>query len=183
MLRIVSSPISRTIPIRSSPHAAAFNSELVNPELIKTTWRWFFLLAALEAGAAVVALGAHPLRRALRLHDWRCWPFSGLGVPWRAVSCSAPLARPAKSCPPAMSPAAAGIFALVIGLELFLLRYLDPERLLPILCAAQPPAIFSAVVFRASLQFSLLMPGGTRLSSGSIGLVPAGSLPLADSFC
>jgi hypothetical protein len=28
----------------------------VNPEQIKITWRWFFLVAALEAGAAVFAL-------------------------------------------------------------------------------------------------------------------------------
>ncbi|HEY6071842.1 MAG TPA: hypothetical protein VIV15_00250, partial [Anaerolineales bacterium] len=124
----------------------------MNPELIKTTWRWFFLAAALEAGAAVVALLRIP-SEGLSLARLAMLAFLGFGAAAGLVLALRP-SPGLQNLVSRLSPAVAGIFALVIGLALFLLRYLEPERMLPVYVRLSP-LLFFLLLF--SLQACILL--------------------------
>ncbi len=94
-------------------------------------WRWFFGLAALEAGAAFLVLvlvprggGTVSAARALMLALLAGFSAAGIRFSIRPPSQMGRFARPAIIL-------AIALFSLAIAAALFLLRYLDPPRLLP----------------------------------------------------
>jgi hypothetical protein len=109
----------------------------VKPEAFRHYWRWFYLAAALEAGAAFLALarvprdasagivlGYSPARLgllALLLGFLLAWGYMALRPP-----------RLHAWTPPVGLIAAAGLLALLAGAAAFLLHYADPPRSLPI---------------------------------------------------
>jgi hypothetical protein len=134
----------------------------VKPEQIKAYWPWFFGAAALEAGAAVLALARIPseglsLARLALFAVLLAFTLTGLYLAFRPPRILDRLARPGPIL-------AAALLALALGLLLFLLRYLDPERLLPVYQRSSPLLIFLLLL---SLQSSLFLLALSR------GIFPA----------
>ncbi len=126
-------------------------------------WRWFFMLAALEAGAAFVALALVP-------HESGGYSLSRLAIFGVLGACLA-VCGFLSARPPEWLPAlarrryamAAAIAALATGIVLFLLRYAAPERLLPYY-ARLAPLLWFVLAFTAGLAvFSLVARYGLRV--------------------
>jgi hypothetical protein len=118
----------------------------------RTSWRGFFFLAALEAGAAFVVLARVPSEglspiRFLLLGLLFLFFAVALYFGFRPPEGLDSLARPP-------SILAAAILALTLGLTLFLLRFLDPDRLLPFYVRLSP-LLWCFLVL--SIQFVLLL--------------------------
>ncbi len=97
-----------------------------NPSL----WRWFFILAALEAGAAFVALVAIP-------HESGGYSTTRLAMLGILAACTVAATAAALLLARRMSgrvrpwhALASFVIAVLVAVVLFLLRYLSPERLL-----------------------------------------------------
>jgi hypothetical protein len=128
----------------------------------RTYWRVFFLVAALEAGAAFVALAAIPteggistLRLALYvllLSFLALEIYCGLRPPAGLDS----LARPAIIITSAL-------LALTLGLILFFVRYLDPARLLPVYARLSPVLWYLLILGAQAAIFLLFIRNGLRL--------------------
>ncbi len=117
-------------------------------------WRWFFILAALEAGAAFFALALIPhegssfsisrlaLLAAL-LAFFALWIYFSVRPPKQLDS----LARPAFT-------ASSALLSLTLAVSLFLLRYLDPVHSLPYYQRLSPLLFY---LLALSLQTSLFL--------------------------
>ncbi len=132
----------------------------MRPEGFSRYWRWFFFAAALEAGAAFFVLLWVP-------HGGRGFSVSrlavlgmllGPAVLWFYLGWRLP-----RAVDRLVKPAAAGlaaILSLASGAALFLLRYLDPERLLPYYQRLNPLLFYLLVFFlQASVWILLLLHG------------------------
>jgi len=117
-----------------------------------SNWRWFFLFAALEAGAALLVLflvphqgGSFSLTRlamfGILLGFFILWMYFFARHPARWEF----LIRH-------RSPRFRLCFAVALGLSLFLLRYLDPDRYLPYYQRLAPILFYLLVL---ALQFSV----------------------------
>jgi len=120
----------------------------------QTHWRWFFIVAALEAGAAFFALAFVPhegsgfsISRLVLLAAlfafFTLWTYFAVRQPTRLDS----LARPA-------SIAASAFLSLTLAASLFLLRYLDPVHSLPYFQRLSPILFYLLLL---SLQSSLFL--------------------------
>ena len=117
-----------------------------------SNWRWFFLFAALEAGAALVVLflvphqgGSFSLTRLAMFGI-----LLGFLILWAYF-----FARPPKRWEILVRPSLASVSALLavtIGCALFLLRYLNPEQYLPYYQRLGPLLFYLLVL---TLQFSI----------------------------
>ncbi len=140
-------------------------------------WRWFLLAAALEAGAAFFALLSIP-------HEGSAFSLSrlavlgvllGLGILWAFLGLRHPdkfddLARPAVAW-------IAFLLAVVLSVGLFLLRYMDPERLYPYYLRLNPLLFYLTLFFLQSAVWILLLRYGLHagaFQSGKPILIPAG---------
>lgn len=124
-----------------------------------TAWqKWFFLAAALEAGAAVLALARIPSEG---LSPVRLGMFAFLGLCGGAALYLfvRPLKEPERFAAGGF-PLAVLLAALVTVAALFLLRYLDPDRLLPVYERLAPLLVFLLLVFlQTSLYLTVLRRG------------------------
>ncbi len=132
----------------------------MKPAQFNPYWRWFFFAAALEAGAAFFALISIPhggsgfsLSRlavlALLAAIGLAWIFLGFRLPsWREL-----LVKPALIW---LSFA----LAVILSVALFLLRYLDPERLYPYYLRLNPLLFYLTVFFLQSAVWLLLLLKG-----------------------
>ncbi len=137
----------------------------MKPGQLGGNWRWFFFAAALEAGAAFytlarvpregsggLLLGFSPARLAmlaLLLGFFSLWTWCGLR-----------LASRFKLAPANRLILTATLAALLLGLGLFLLRYLDPERLLPAYQRLSPLLFYLLVLALQSALWLLLLRNG-----------------------
>ncbi|MGE5249986.1 MAG: hypothetical protein ACM3QS_07190 [Bacteroidota bacterium] len=130
-------------------------------ERIHALWRWFFLTAALEAGAAVLDLARVPseglsLARMVLFGVLGACMILALTFAFRPPSRLDLLPRPGFI-------RTAGLLALVIGVSLFLLRYLDPLHLLPLYRRLSPLLIYFLLLsFQAFFLLLVLHSGFHR---------------------
>src|SRR5574341_364821 len=121
-------------------------------KLHSSAWCWFFVLAALEAGAAFFALlsvprqaGGYSLSRLAMLGllsvFFILWTYTALRLP-RGLD---GMTRPSLAL-------LSALLSLTFGVALFLLRYLDPERLLPYYQRLSPLLFYLLLL---SFQFAL----------------------------
>ncbi len=118
-------------------------------------WRWFFFVAALEAGAAFVALALVPSERGFSLA--RLGVLGLLALLCLAAAYGA--GRPPKLVDRLVRPAfALGGFAVafLLAVGLFLLRYLSPEQTLPYY-ARLSPLLWYAFVAAIELGLCILV--------------------------
>jgi len=138
----------------------------VKPGQLGGAWRWFFLAAALEAGAALYMLARVPreasggvlfgfsaarlVMLALLLAFFALWTWCGIRLP-----------------PPRFTPEprlglilAAALISLLLALGLFLLRYLDAERLLPVYQRLSPLLFYLLALAVQSALWLLLLRNG-----------------------
>lgn len=115
-------------------------------------WRWFFLFAALEAGAALLVLflvphqgGSFSLTRLAMFGI-----LLGFLILWMYFFARRP-ARSGFLIRPSLASLSA-LLAVALGMSLFLLRYLDPDRYLPYYQRLAPILFYLLVL---ALQFSV----------------------------
>src|ERR1700690_2056274 len=119
-----------------------------------STWRWFFSLAALEAGAALLLLFFVP-------HEGSSFSLTRLAlfsiliaffVLW-IYFCARPPNRLDFLIRPSFAFVSA-LLAVTLGWLLFFLRYLDPERLLPYYQRLGPILFYLLIL---TFQFSIFV--------------------------
>ncbi len=126
----------------------------------QTHWRWFFILAALEAGAAFFALAFVPhegssfsLSRlamfAVLFAFFALWIYFAARPPQRLAS----LARPAFMV-------ASALLSLTLAVSLFLLRYLDSVHSLPYYQRLSPILFYLLLFFLQASLFLLFIRFG-----------------------
>lgn len=129
----------------------------MRPEQFNRYWRWFFFTAALEAGAAFFILLSIPhggssfslsrlailgLLAGLAL----LWAYFGFRLPHRLGILVKPVV-----------PLISAILSLTFSIILFLLAYLDPERLLPYYQRLNPLLFYLFVFFLQMAVWVLLL--------------------------
>jgi hypothetical protein len=128
-------------------------------------WRWFFVLAALEAGAAFVALLAVPHESS----GYSVWRLAFLTVLAAFFIASVyPIVRPFKRLEKLAQQEhslGAALTACLLAIALFLLRYLAPERLLPYYQRLSPLLWYCLIVAAEFSLCSLVIWHGLQLAA------------------
>lgn len=127
---------------------------------VNPNWRWFSALAALEAGAAFVALILLPregpaisLTRASMLAFLFACMALACGLAYRPPAWLARLERPAVIL-------TAFLLSLLLATALFLFRYLDPSALLPYYQRLQPVLLYLLILSLEACAFLLALRYG-----------------------
>ncbi len=134
-------------------------------EVFPRYWPWFFFTAAFESLVAILALllipseGGLSLARIALLGTLILFFTGGMVLGFRARRDPAQLDRFARA-PLILSSA---LLALTCGLLLFLLRYLDPHRLLPYYERLSPLLWYLLVIGIQAVIFLLLVKNGFHL--------------------
>lgn len=134
----------------------------VIPVQDRAKWRWFFVAAALEAGAAFVALALLP-------REGRSWSLARLGM-LAILAIFVILGVALASRPPGWLKTLSrnavvlelAIASLALAIGLFLLRYADPAHLLPYYERLAPLLAFVMVLGLEACLFILFLKYGFR---------------------
>ncbi len=147
----------------------------------RNRWRWFFGLAALEAGAAFVVLALLPRQanavsaaRALMLAILAAFFIAGLGSAIRPPRCVALLPRSGVIV-------AMGLCSLLLAVGLFLLRYLNPPLLLPYYQRLLPLLGYFLLLCGEGTLFLLVLRFG--LHRAAVSELAASRKPILIALC